>query len=255
MSRPREHNQQLAGVLLDAAERRIAADGVDALSLRAVAADAGTTTRAVYTLFGSKDALVGALGVRAMEYLGREVHALTASDDPVADVVAAGLVFRRFALEHPALYSVAFHRASAAVWPLFRDAACRGVRSASAVVRAAGSAWTTRGSDRGRCGVAVRCPVRGDRLDGATRQPAPARPGELLAQRCHRAGHRLHLATVPRSDPTPLRCERVGSILTADALTSSNPRHAAHGTSRTIALSEPGTVRSRVEGAATARPD
>ena len=123
MSRPREHNQQLAGVLLDAAERRIAADGVDALSLRAVAADAGTTTRAVYTLFGSKDALVGALGVRAMEYLGREVHALTASDDPVADVVAAGLVFRRFALEHPALYSVAFHRASAAVWPLFRDAA------------------------------------------------------------------------------------------------------------------------------------
>jgi AcrR family transcriptional regulator len=123
MSRPREHNQQLAGVLLDTAERRIAADGVDALSLRAVAADAGTTTRAVYTLFGSKDALVGALGVRAMEYLGREVRALTASDDPVADVVAAGLVFRSFALEHPALYSVAFHRASAAVWPLFRDAA------------------------------------------------------------------------------------------------------------------------------------
>ena len=123
MSRPREHNEQLAGVLLDAAERRIAAAGVDALSLRAVAADAGTTTRAVYTLFGSKDALVGALGVRAMEYLGREVHALTASNDPVADVVAAGLVFRRFALEHPALYSVAFHRASAAAWPLFRDAA------------------------------------------------------------------------------------------------------------------------------------
>ena len=123
MSRPREHDQQLAEVLLDAAERRIAADGVDALSLRAVAADAGTTTRAVYTLFGSKDALVGALGVRAMEYLGREVPASAPSGDPVADVVAAGLVFRRFALEHPALYSVAFHRASAAAWPLFRDAA------------------------------------------------------------------------------------------------------------------------------------
>jgi len=123
MSRPREHDQQLAEALLDAAERRIAADGVDALSLRAVAADAGTTTRAVYTLFGSKNALVGALGVRAMEYLGREVPASPPSDDPVADVVAAGLVFRRFALEHPALYSVAFHRASAAAWPLFREAA------------------------------------------------------------------------------------------------------------------------------------
>ena len=84
---------------------------------------AGRAARAVYTLFGSKDALVGALGVRTMEYLGREVHASTASNVPVADVVAAGLVFRRFALEHPALCSVAFHRASAAVWPLFRDAA------------------------------------------------------------------------------------------------------------------------------------
>jgi AcrR family transcriptional regulator len=123
VSRPREHDQQLAEALLDAAERRIAADGVDALSLRAVAADAGTTTRAVYTLFGSKHALVGALGVRAMEYLGRAVPASTPSDDPVADVVAAALVFRSFALEHPALYSVAFHRASAAAWPLFRNAA------------------------------------------------------------------------------------------------------------------------------------
>ena len=74
MSRPREHNDQMAEALLDAAERRIAADGVDALSLRTVAEDAGTTTRAIYTLFGSKNALVGALGVRAMQLLGREAQ-------------------------------------------------------------------------------------------------------------------------------------------------------------------------------------
>ena len=123
MSRPREHNDQMAEALLDAAERRIAADGVDALSLRTVAEDAGTTTRAIYTLFGSKNALVGALGVRAMQLLGREVPARSATPDPVADVVAAGLVFRRFALEHPALFSVAFHRASAGAWPPFRVAA------------------------------------------------------------------------------------------------------------------------------------
>lgn len=123
MSRPREHDDQLAEALLDAAERRIAADGMEALSLRTVAADAGTTTRAVYTLFGSKNALVGALGVRAMQYLARQISTLGGSEDPVADVVAAALIFRQFALEHPALFSVAFHRASAAAWPLFRDAA------------------------------------------------------------------------------------------------------------------------------------
>jgi hypothetical protein len=58
-----------------------------------------------------------------MELLGREVPARRATEDPVADVVEAGLVFRRFAIEHPALFSVAFHRASARSWPLFRNAA------------------------------------------------------------------------------------------------------------------------------------
>ncbi|WP_426566288.1 TetR/AcrR family transcriptional regulator [Angustibacter sp. McL0619] len=123
MSRPREHDEKLAEALLDAAEQRIAVDGLDALALRLVAADAGTTTRAVYTLFGAKDGLVGALGMRAMRLLASQVDALPATSDPVADVVEAALVFRRFALEHPALFSVAFHRASAAGWPLFRDAA------------------------------------------------------------------------------------------------------------------------------------
>ena len=173
---------------------------------------AGRAARAVYTLFGSKDALVGALGVRTMEYLGREVHASTASNVPVADVVAAGLVFRRFALEHPALCSVAFHRASAAVWPLFRDAAAEAFGALQLWFEPL-ERRDCSGTGPRPMGDSVRCPVRGDRLDGATGQPTPARPGELLAQRCHRAGHRLHVATVPRSDPTPLRCERVGSIL------------------------------------------
>jgi hypothetical protein len=33
------------------------------------------------------------------------------------------LIFRRFALEHPALFSIAFHRADPALWPRFRAAA------------------------------------------------------------------------------------------------------------------------------------
>jgi AcrR family transcriptional regulator len=123
MGRRREHDEKTAAALLDAAERAIAEGGVDALSLRAIASDAGTTTRAVYSLFGSKDALLGALGVRAFNLLEREIEALPATERPWDDVVDVALVFRRFALDHPALFAIAFHRADPAIWPRFRAAA------------------------------------------------------------------------------------------------------------------------------------
>jgi AcrR family transcriptional regulator len=123
MGRRRRHDERTATSLLDAAEQLITEKDLDALSLRDVAEDAGTTTRAVYTLFGSKDALLGALGIRAFELLGQQVEALPTTDRPQHDLVEAALVFRRFAIEHPALFSIAFHRADPAVWPRFRPAA------------------------------------------------------------------------------------------------------------------------------------
>ena len=123
MGRPREHDELTAVALLDAAERTIAERGVDALSLRELARDAGTTTRAVYSLFGSKEQLLGGLGARAMEILRTGVQDLPATADARHDLVEAALVFRRFALEHPALFSIAFHRVDPAVWPRFRAAA------------------------------------------------------------------------------------------------------------------------------------
>jgi AcrR family transcriptional regulator len=123
VGRRREHDEKTAAALLDAAERTIAEGGVDALSLREVASDAATTTRAIYSLFGSKDGLLGALGVRAFNLLQREVEALPATDQPWNDLVEAALIFRHFALEHPALFSIAFHRADPALSPRFRAAA------------------------------------------------------------------------------------------------------------------------------------
>ena len=70
MGRPREHNEATATALLEAAERTVQAAGLEALSVRGVADDVGTTTRAVYTLFGSKDGLLVALGTRAFAMLG-----------------------------------------------------------------------------------------------------------------------------------------------------------------------------------------
>ncbi len=73
-------------------------------------------------MFGSKDGLLGALGVRAFNVLQRELEALPATDQPLNDLVEAALIFRRFALEHPALFSIAFHRADPAISPRFRAA-------------------------------------------------------------------------------------------------------------------------------------
>jgi AcrR family transcriptional regulator len=113
MGRPREHDDRTAAALLAAAERIVQADGVETLSVRGVAAEVGTTTRAVYSLFGSKDGLVSALGVQAFELLRQGLEALPASDDPRADLVEAGLMFRRFAIEHPSLFAIGIQHAPA----------------------------------------------------------------------------------------------------------------------------------------------
>src|SRR5689334_10492242 len=111
MGRPRLHDARTAAALLDEAERIVQAGGLDALTVRRVAAAAGTTTRAVYSVFGSKDALVIALGARGFDVLRDELQALPLTGDPAADLVAAGvMVFRRFAVEHPALFRISIQR-------------------------------------------------------------------------------------------------------------------------------------------------
>ena len=112
MGRPRQHNADTAQGLLVAGERLAERDGLDALSVRRLANEVGTTTRAVYSLFGSMDGLVVALGARAFELLGGAVAALADTKDPVADLVAAGLVFREFSLSHPSLFRIAVQRAA-----------------------------------------------------------------------------------------------------------------------------------------------
>ncbi len=115
MGRPKEHDEQTALALLDAAERLVAADGLEALSVRRVARQVGTTTRAVYSLFGSKDGMVIALGVRAFDLLWAAIDSSPTTADPAADLVEAGVgVFRRFALEHPALFRLAVQQAAVA---------------------------------------------------------------------------------------------------------------------------------------------
>lgn len=107
MGRPKQHGEATRTALLDAAERLVEAEGIEALSVRRVADEVGTTTRAVYTVFGSKGGLVVALGCRAFDWLASELDALLFTADPAADLVDAGaIVFRRLVLEHPSLFRI-----------------------------------------------------------------------------------------------------------------------------------------------------
>ncbi len=109
MGRPREHDERTAAALLGAAERIIGEEGLPALSVRGLADAVGTSTRAVYSLFGSKDGLVIALGSQAFNMLKAAMDALPVTDDPTQDLIEAGVaVFRGFTLAHPALFGIGF---------------------------------------------------------------------------------------------------------------------------------------------------
>src|SRR5581483_369622 len=144
MGRPRAHDERTRLALLNAAEHLVATDGVEALSVRRVAGAVGTTTRAVYSVFGSKDGLVVALGVRAFDLLRVAIDALPPTDDPVGDLVEAGVgVFRCFALQHPALFRLAVQHVAvpSELTEGFRgaaDHALDGLRSRVARLAAAG---------------------------------------------------------------------------------------------------------------------
>ncbi len=143
MGRPKEHNAETAAALLEAAERIVQAEGIEALTVRRVADEVGTTTRAVYSLFGSKEGLAGALGRRAFEILRDGLAAFPETDDPTADLVEGTIAcFRSFAIEHPSLFQIALHQPpSPQIKAGFRDAqteALAGLEARIARLEAAG---------------------------------------------------------------------------------------------------------------------
>ena len=113
MGRPKQHDDATRDALLAAAERLVEQGGTGALSVRAVADDIGVSTRAVYSTFGSKEALVEALAKRSFEMLRDAIAELPETTDPASDLVHTALrVFRPMAVEHPSLFRIAFLRAA-----------------------------------------------------------------------------------------------------------------------------------------------
>lgn len=109
MGRPKVHDEATRATLLSAAERLAEEEGLDAVSLRRLAAQTELSTRAVYSTFGSKDAIVDALGARAFDWLLDEIERFPTTGDAVEDLIELAVrVFRRLAIEHTAIFKLGF---------------------------------------------------------------------------------------------------------------------------------------------------
>jgi AcrR family transcriptional regulator len=98
--------------LVETAADLLSEEGPSALSARRLARETGTSTMAVYTHFGGMAALVRAVVAEGFARLYDRVAQVEPSDDPLADLVAAGVAYRAFALAEPHLYLVMFGSAS-----------------------------------------------------------------------------------------------------------------------------------------------
>jgi AcrR family transcriptional regulator len=104
--------------LLAAAEAVLVRDGPSALTVRAVAAEAGIAPMGVYNRLGGKDGLVDALLIKGFDRLGATMAASQVSTAPgssESDVAtrffACGLSYRAFALANPHFYAIMFEKA------------------------------------------------------------------------------------------------------------------------------------------------
>ncbi len=94
--------------LLRAAARLVADGGPEAMSVRRLAAEVGTSTMAVYTHFGGKPELLRAVTVEGFRHLAERLTEVERTDDPVADIAALAVAYRQAALDDPNLFAVMF---------------------------------------------------------------------------------------------------------------------------------------------------
>ena len=98
----------IRAALLDAARHLLEEGGPDALTVRAIAAEAGVSTMNVYSRFGGRDGIVNELYREGFHRLRGYLAKCSRSDDPVENFRAPGVAYRHFALENRGFFAVMF---------------------------------------------------------------------------------------------------------------------------------------------------
>lgn len=103
------HHGDLRRALVEAARRILESDGPGALSLRAVAREAGVSPAAPYHHFKDKGELLEAVAHVGWDMLGDAMQAAKAvAGDIASQITEIGVAYVRFAQQHPALYRVMY---------------------------------------------------------------------------------------------------------------------------------------------------
>lgn len=123
MPRPKLHDDTLRGRLLEVAGCIVAQEGAGALSVRRVAAEAQTSTTAIYSLFGGKGELVREVWLEGFRRLAARMEAAPATGDALDDLRELGMAYHDHAIENPAFYEIMFGRAVAEYEPSDADRA------------------------------------------------------------------------------------------------------------------------------------
>lgn len=106
---PRGSGEQLRPEIIQAAKNLMAAASTaDDVSIRAVASAVGVSSPAIYLHFADKQELISAVVVDVFEDLDREMVAASAeAETPMDRLLAFGLAYVRFGLDHPEHYRLA----------------------------------------------------------------------------------------------------------------------------------------------------
>ena len=99
----------------------LAESGPEGLSTRQLAREVGVSTTALYTYFGGMDDLVRAMVHEGFARLNSVLTATETCQDPVADVVRLGRIYRENALRNRHLYAVMFGGSELAGFSLTDD--------------------------------------------------------------------------------------------------------------------------------------
>jgi AcrR family transcriptional regulator len=135
---PRRLNPDTRTALIDAAARLVAEEGPRGLTARRLAVEAGTSTMAVYTYFGSMSAIVGKIVHGGFARLQRLFDLIERTADPVADMALLGRVYRYNAVTNRHVFEVMFGGSSLAGFALNEEDRQHGRYTLTPVAECAG---------------------------------------------------------------------------------------------------------------------
>jgi AcrR family transcriptional regulator len=118
---PRPRDPAARAELIEIAAALLAEEGPESMSSRRIAKEAGTSTMAVYTYFGSMSGLVREIVHEGFGRLATAFGQVEWTDDPVADLALLGRVYRHTANVNANVYSVMFGGRSLAGFQLSEE--------------------------------------------------------------------------------------------------------------------------------------